>query len=83
MTIDFKTPQDDNIPSIHDQIKNKVIFSKEHWTIKSLLAAHWINYNYYYRAMSYWKASKHLLQKLVDIGIILDDDILINIYPKM
>lgn len=83
MTIDFKTPQDDNIPSIHDQVKNKVLFSKEHWNIKSFMHDNWINYNYYYRAMSYWKASKKLLQKLVSIGIVLNDSILKHIYPKM
>lgn len=83
MIIDFKTPQDDNISSIHDQVKNKVLFSKGHWNIKSFMHSNWINYNYYYRAMSYWKASKKLLQKLVDIGIVLSDDTLKCIYPEM
>lgn len=83
MIIDFRTPQDDNVPSIHDQVKNKVLFSKEHWNIKSFMHDNWIKYNTYYRNMSYNKAGKKFLQKLVDIGIILNDDILKHIYPKM
>lgn len=83
MTIDFKTPQDDNIPSIHDQIKNKVLFSTEHWTIKSLLEANGIDNRYYYTCKSKKQASKKFLKRLLEMGIILNDDILINIYPKM
>ena len=83
MTIDFKTPQDDNIPSIHDQIKNKVLFSKEHWTIKSLLEASGINYRSYYTYTTSKKPSIKILKQLVDMGIILNDDTLIYIYPKM
>lgn len=83
MTIDFKTPQDDNIPSIHDQVKNKVLFSKEHWTIKSLLKANGIGYNAYYTYLSSQKPSIKILEQLVNMGIILNDDILLHIYPKM
>lgn len=83
MTIDFKFPQDDTIPSIHDQIKYEVLFSTEHWTIKSLLEANGINHAYYYGCMSRKIASKKLLEDLIGMGVKLSDDILISIFPKM
>lgn len=80
--IDFKAPQD-NMPSIHDQVKTMIDFDKDHWTIKGFLESKGISYRRYYTYRSFWKTNKEFLENLVNIGVILSDDVLTNIYPKM